>query len=38
MGVHIHTEGWVDENTGAVHKSLQLILGTKMRELYEIVT
>ena len=36
--VHIHTEGWVYKNTGAVHKSLQLILGTKMQQLYEIVT
>jgi len=26
------------ENTGAVHKSLQLILGAKMQQLYEIVT
>jgi len=32
------TEGWVYENTGAVHESLQLILGTKMQQLYEIVT
>jgi len=28
----------VYENTSAVHKSLQLILGTKMPQLYEIVT
>jgi len=28
----------VYKNTGAVHKSLLLILRTKMQQLYEIVT
>ena len=36
----VHTEGWVYDNTGAVHKSslLVLILRTKMQQFYEIVT
>jgi len=32
------TEGWVYENTGAVHRPWLLILRTKMQQLYEIVT